>query len=36
MAYERKVKKNPEDAAEEHARYMNLLTTLGTESNQEK
>ena len=36
MYYERKVKKNPADAVEEHARYINLLTTLGQETNQEK
>lgn len=36
MEYERKVKKNPGDAVEEHTRYINLLTTLGTETNQEK
>ena len=34
--YERKVKKNPRDAAEEHTRYMNLLSTLGPEVNKEK
>lgn len=36
MNYEKKVKKNPADAVEEHARYISLLTTLGTETNQEK
>ncbi|KAH9917232.1 uncharacterized protein B0H18DRAFT_1035105 [Fomitopsis serialis] len=34
--YEKKAKKNPQDAADEHARYMNILTTLGPEINQEK
>ena len=34
--YERKVKKNPRDAADEHTRYMNLLSTLGPEVNKEK
>ena len=34
--YEKKAKKNPQDAADEHARYMNVLTTLGPEINQEK
>lgn len=34
--YERKSKKNPRDAAEEHTRYMNLLSTLGPEVNKEK
>ena len=34
--YERKVKKNPEDAAEEHNRYISLLSSLGPEITQEK
>ena len=34
--YERKAKKYPRDAAEEHTRYMNLLITLGPEVNREK
>jgi hypothetical protein len=34
--YERKVKKNPSNAAEEHARYINTLSTLGPEVSQEK
>ncbi|TBU52736.1 hypothetical protein BD310DRAFT_831621 [Dichomitus squalens] len=34
--YERKAKKYPRDAAEEHTRYMNLLSTLGPEVNREK
>ncbi|KAI8969869.1 hypothetical protein BD414DRAFT_502414 [Trametes punicea] len=34
--YERKAKKNPRDAAEEHTRYINLLSTLGPEVNKEK
>ncbi|CDO78041.1 hypothetical protein BN946_scf184724.g5 [Trametes cinnabarina] len=34
--YERKAKKNPRDAAEEHTRYINLLSTLGPEVNREK
>ncbi|KAI0667842.1 hypothetical protein C8Q78DRAFT_981197 [Trametes maxima] len=34
--YERKAKKNPRDAADEHTRYMNLLSTLGPEVNREK
>lgn len=36
LNYEKRVKKNPADAVEEHARYIGLLTTLGTETNQEK
>ena len=36
QVYERKVKKNPEDAAEEHSRYINLLSSLGLEITQEK
>ena len=36
QVYERKVKKNPEDAAEEHSRYINLLSSLGPEITQEK
>ena len=34
--YERKVKKNPEDAAEEHGRYIGVLSSLGPEITQEK
>ncbi|KAI0353783.1 hypothetical protein OH77DRAFT_1512591 [Trametes cingulata] len=34
--YERKAKKSPRDAAEEHTRYINLLSTLGPEVNREK
>ncbi len=34
--YEKKVKKNPADAVEEHTRYMNLLSSLGPEISQEK
>ena len=34
--YERKAKKYPRDAADEHTRYMNLLSTLGPEVNREK
>lgn len=34
--YERKAKKNPRDAADEHTKYMNLLSTLGPEVNREK
>lgn len=36
QVYEKKVKKNPEDAAEEHARYLNILGTLGPEISQGK
>ncbi|TFK75205.1 hypothetical protein BDN72DRAFT_563199 [Pluteus cervinus] len=36
QAYEKKVKKNPRDANDEHARYINLITTLGPEITQEK
>ncbi|KAI1786752.1 hypothetical protein LXA43DRAFT_753753 [Ganoderma leucocontextum] len=36
QTYERKAKKNPRDAAEEHTRYMNLLSILGPEVNKEK
>lgn len=34
--YERKAKKNPREAADEHTRYINLLSTLGPEVNKEK
>ncbi|KAI0648820.1 hypothetical protein C8Q79DRAFT_998792 [Trametes meyenii] len=34
--YERKAKKSPRDATDEHTRYMNLLSTLGPEVNREK
>jgi hypothetical protein len=34
--YERKVKKNARDAAEEHTRYLSLLGTVGPELTQEK
>ncbi|KAL6307484.1 hypothetical protein BKA93DRAFT_747540 [Sparassis latifolia] len=34
--FEKKSKRNPQDAAGEHTRYMNLLGTLGPEVNQEK
>ncbi|KAH9848468.1 hypothetical protein C2E23DRAFT_786021 [Lenzites betulinus] len=36
LIYERKAKKSPRDAAEEHTRYINLLSTLGPEVNREK
>ncbi|TFY62184.1 hypothetical protein EVJ58_g4025 [Rhodofomes roseus] len=36
QSYEKKAKRNPQDAADEHARYMHILTTLGPEINQEK
>ncbi|KAF6759959.1 hypothetical protein DFP72DRAFT_1166785 [Ephemerocybe angulata] len=36
QSYEKKSKKNPSDAAEEHARYINLISTLGPEISQEK
>ena len=36
LNYEKRVKKNPADAVDEHARYISILTTLGTETNQEK
>ncbi|GJE85676.1 hypothetical protein PsYK624_017550 [Phanerochaete sordida] len=36
LNYEKRVKKNPADAVDEHARYISLLTTLGAETNQEK
>ncbi|KAF8656276.1 hypothetical protein AX16_002712 [Volvariella volvacea WC 439] len=36
QAYEKKAKKNPREAQEEHARYVGLLTTLGPEITQEK
>ncbi|KAI0762053.1 hypothetical protein BC629DRAFT_1738152 [Irpex lacteus] len=36
QTYEKKVKKNPINAAEEHARYMNVLGTVGPEVSQEK
>ena len=34
--FEKKSKKNASDAAEEHARYINLISTLGPEISQEK
>ncbi|KAJ6619808.1 hypothetical protein B0H10DRAFT_2025136 [Mycena sp. CBHHK59/15] len=34
--YEKKSKKNPRDAADEHARYINLISSLGPEISQEK
>ena len=34
--YERRAKKSPRDATEEHTKYMNLLSTLGPEVNREK
>ena len=34
--YELKSKKNPRDAADEHTRYINLLSALGPEVNREK
>ncbi|RXW17287.1 hypothetical protein EST38_g8565 [Candolleomyces aberdarensis] len=36
QSYEKKSKKNASDAAEEHARYINLISTLGPEISQEK
>ncbi|KAG5645935.1 hypothetical protein DXG03_004724 [Asterophora parasitica] len=36
QVYEKKSKKNPRDATEEHARYINLITALGPEISQEK
>ncbi|KAI0364323.1 hypothetical protein BV20DRAFT_974598 [Pilatotrama ljubarskyi] len=36
QVYERKAKKSPRDAAEEHTRYINLLSALGPEVNREK
>ncbi|KAI0951608.1 hypothetical protein AcW1_008612 [Taiwanofungus camphoratus] len=36
QSYEKKSKKHPQDAAEEHTRYINILSTLGPEVNQEK
>ena len=36
QVYERNVKKNPQDAAEEHNRYIQLLSTLGPEITAEK
>ncbi|KZT06136.1 uncharacterized protein LAESUDRAFT_813047 [Laetiporus sulphureus 93-53] len=36
LQYEKKSKKNPQGAAEEHTRYINLLSTLGPEINNEK
>ncbi|KAJ7494795.1 hypothetical protein B0H11DRAFT_1802323 [Mycena galericulata] len=34
--YEKKSKKNPRDSADEHARYINLISALGPEISQEK
>lgn len=34
--YEKKSKKNPRDATEEHYRYINLISALGPEISQEK
>ncbi|KAJ6513200.1 hypothetical protein C8R45DRAFT_891156 [Mycena sanguinolenta] len=36
QTYEKKSKKNPRDAAEEHARYINLISSLGPEISQDK
>ena len=36
QAYEKKSKKKAIDASEEHARYINLISTLGPEVSQEK
>jgi hypothetical protein len=36
QAYEKKSKKNLHDVTEEHARYVNLISTLGPEMSQEK
>lgn len=36
QAYEKKVKKKATDAADEHAKYMNLLTVVGPEMAQDK
>ncbi|EMD33318.1 hypothetical protein CERSUDRAFT_126091 [Gelatoporia subvermispora B] len=36
QTFEKKSKRSPRDAAEEHTRYMNLLSTLGPEVNQDK
>ena len=34
--YEKKSKRNPRDATEEHSRYINLISALGPEVSQEK
>lgn len=34
--YEKKAKKNPREAQEEHTRYVALLSSLGPEMTQEK
>ncbi|RDB25837.1 hypothetical protein Hypma_006620 [Hypsizygus marmoreus] len=36
QVYEKKSKKSPRDATEEHARYINLISALGPEISQEK
>ncbi|KAF7374846.1 hypothetical protein MSAN_00370600 [Mycena sanguinolenta] len=36
QTYEKKSKKSPRDAAEEHARYINLISSLGPEISQDK
>lgn len=36
QTYEKKSKKKATDAGEEHARYINLISTLGPEVSQEK
>lgn len=36
QTYEKMVKKNPANAAEEHARYINILGTVGPSISQEK
>ncbi|KAJ7104096.1 hypothetical protein B0H15DRAFT_808473 [Mycena belliarum] len=36
LIYEKKSKKNPRDSADEHARYINLISSLGPEISQEK
>jgi hypothetical protein len=36
QSYEKKSKKNARDAGEEHAKYIQLISTLGPEVTQEK
>ncbi|KAJ7170732.1 hypothetical protein C8R43DRAFT_980811 [Mycena crocata] len=36
QVYEKKSKKNPRESADEHARYINLISSLGPEISQEK
>jgi hypothetical protein len=36
LSYEKKARKNPREAADEHSRYLTLVGTLGPEMTQDK